>query len=122
MLARSHLERILGDESLTRGLRDSEARMLVEWLVDQAEQLGPRLPPKLRKWTGALCSCAAMLARLRQFVELWFRPQGRGAACQLYAVERWEWPLPDYEADPYEVLEAILAWETEVAAGSVRAA
>ena len=37
MPARLHLKRILGDESLTRGLRDSEARILVEWLADQTE-------------------------------------------------------------------------------------
>jgi hypothetical protein len=121
MLARSHLERILGDESLTRGLRDSEARILVEWLVDQAEQLGVRAggAQDMDRRIAQLCRHARAL---RQFVELWFRPQGRGAACQLFAVERWEWPLPDCEADPYEVLFNILAWETQVATQSVRAA
>ncbi len=121
MLARSHLERILGDESLTRGLRDSEARMLIEWLVDQAEQLEMRAGGAQDLDWRILQLCRHARA-LRQFVELWFRPQSRGAACQLFAVERWEWPLPDCEADPYEVLEAILAWETEVAAQSVKAA
>jgi hypothetical protein len=121
MLARSHLERILGDESLTRGLRDSEARMLVEWLVDRAEQLELRTQDtqSLDRTIGQLCHRARAL---RRFVELWFGPHGRAAACQLFAVERWEWPLPDCEADPYEALQAILAWETEVAAHSVQAA
>jgi hypothetical protein len=121
MLARSHLERILGDESLTRGLRDSEARMLVEWLVDQAEQieLRARDPQNLDRSIGQLCRSARAL---RRFVELWFCSQSRAAACQLFAVERWEWPLPDCDADPYEALQAILAWETEVAAHSVQAA
>jgi hypothetical protein len=121
MLARSHLERILGDESLTRGLRDSEARLLVEWLVEQAEQFEVRAggAQDTDRRIGQLCRHARAL---RQFLDLWFRPEGRGAACQLFAVERWEWPLPDGEADPYEVLFNILAWESEVAAESLRAA
>ena len=33
------LSLILGNEALTRGLADPEARMLIEWLVEQAERL-----------------------------------------------------------------------------------
>lgn len=121
MLARKHFERILGDESLTRGLRDSEARMLVEWLVDQAERLEQRAkdPQKMDGCVQQLCKQAR---GFRRFVELWFNPHGRAAACQLYAVERWEWPLPDCEFDPYEVLQDILTWETEAAVETLRAA
>src|SRR5690349_2346644 len=39
MLAKPLLSDILTDEGLTRGLGDPEARVLVEWLVDQAEGL-----------------------------------------------------------------------------------
>jgi hypothetical protein len=121
MLARKHLERILGDESLTRGLRDSEARFLVEWLVEQAERLAVRAEQagEVDRYVEKLCKQAR---GFRRFVELWFSPYGRAAACQLYAVERWEWPLPDCEFDPYEVLQDILTWETEAFTQSVNAA
>ena len=33
------LSQVLDDEALTRGLGDAEARVLVEWLVDEAERL-----------------------------------------------------------------------------------
>ncbi len=121
MLARSHLERILGDESLTRGLRDSEARLLVEWLVDQAERFeeNPTDTLALDRQVQQLCRRARAL---RRFIELWFGANGRSAACQLVAVERWEWPMPDVEADPYEALFNILEWEGDSLAQSNRAA
>ena len=33
------LSQILDNDALTRGLADPEARMLIEWLVEQAERL-----------------------------------------------------------------------------------
>ena len=39
MLAKRLLSHILDNEALTRGLGDPEARLLVEWLVEQAERL-----------------------------------------------------------------------------------
>lgn len=121
MLARSHLERILGDESLTRGLRDSEARLLVEWLVDRAEDFAQRVreAAELDRQIQQLCRKARAL---RRFIELWFGGQSRAAACQLFGAERWEWPLPECDADPYESLQAILAWETDQLADSLQAA
>ena len=121
MLARSHLEQILGDESLTRGLRDSEARLLVEWLVEQAESFDEDSRDTL--WVDRHIKQLCHRARaLRRFIELWFGATGRAAACQLVAVERWEWPMPDTEADPYEALYNILAWERDSMAESARAA
>ncbi|CAN5127230.1 hypothetical protein BH10PLA2_BH10PLA2_31340 [soil metagenome] len=121
MLARSHLERILGDESLTRGLRDSEARLLVEWLVDQAEHFGlsKQRAEEMDKRIQQLCRRARAL---RRFIELWFDDNSRAAACQLVGAERWEWPMPDVEADPYEALYNILAWESDALAQSAQAA
>ena len=39
MVADPLLHHILSDERLTRGLGDEEARVLIEWLVEQAEEL-----------------------------------------------------------------------------------
>jgi hypothetical protein len=121
MLARSHLERILGDESLTRGLRDSEARLLVEWLVDQAEQFGldKKRAGEMDRHVQQLCRRARAL---RRFIELWFDESSRAAACQLVGAERWEWPMPELEADPYEALFNILAWESSALSQSAQAA
>jgi hypothetical protein len=121
MLARSHLGRILGDDALTRGLRDSEARLLVEWLVDQAEEFDSNEPDEaaLDRHIQLLCRRARAF---RRFIELWFYQTSRAAACQLAATERWEWPMPDVEADPYEALHDILVWESEAPARAARAA
>jgi hypothetical protein len=100
---------ILQDEHLTRGLGDAEARMLVEWLVDRAEM-----------WErGASSADALNMSGLRRrgraisrFVRLWCQDRQRGAALQLAASERREWPLPvDRNADPCEVMADILRWE-----------
>src|SRR5690606_15096994 len=40
MLARAALNCIMEDDGLTRNLGDAEARLLVEWIVDQAETIG----------------------------------------------------------------------------------
>src|SRR5437764_5775275 len=78
---------IVRDESLTRGLGDVEARMLVEWVMDWAELLAGTAR------TDA--DAAELLARLGRrgkaigrFVHLWDDPRTRGAAAQLAAVER----------------------------------
>ena len=39
MVADPLLHHILSDERLTNGMGDEEARVLVEWLVEQAEEL-----------------------------------------------------------------------------------
>src|SRR5947209_2575315 len=109
MPVRSLLSHILDDEALTRGLGDAEARLLVEWLVDQAEQWeAVRDDPdaEVRK----LCRRARAIAR---FVQLWCG-RSRGAALQLVGVERFAWPLPDdAEADPCDLMQTIIEWERE---------
>jgi len=42
MVAKELLSPILQDDSLTRGLGDAEARVLVEWLVDRSEEIDSR--------------------------------------------------------------------------------
>lgn len=110
MLARPLLSHILGDDALTRGLADPEARILVEWLVDQAEHSAYDEPPEsvLREAIRKLCRRGRAISR---FVMLWCHEQRRGAACQLAAVERFAWPLPTCAVDPYELMESILEHE-----------
>jgi hypothetical protein len=110
MLARPLISQILSDESLTRGLGDAEARVLVEWLVERAEELCLKEPEvgadfEMRR----LCRRGRAIAR---FVNLWCLQRLRGAAIQLAATERFHWQLPDdHRIDACELMQDILFWE-----------
>jgi hypothetical protein len=110
MLARSELNHILGDEALTRHLGDAEARILVEWLVEQAERLGERLP------AGEVGGEVRRLRRrgraLARFVRLWCFDNLPGAAAQLAASEQFHWPLPDGPIEPALLMQHAVDWET----------
>jgi hypothetical protein len=110
MLARPLLSHILENDALTRGLADPEARVLVEWLVEHAERLDgadAELEPEVRK----LCLRARAIGR---FVALWCHQRERGAAIQLAASQRFNWPLPTSRTiDPCELMQEILASEDE---------
>jgi hypothetical protein len=99
---------ILGDDALTRGLGDAEARVLVEWLVDRSERLTADGAADADAQVGRLRRRGRAIAR---FVTLWGRPRGRGAAGQLAAAERFTWPLPDADREPCELMQHIVAWE-----------
>ncbi|HMC90303.1 MAG TPA: hypothetical protein VKI17_12185 [Gemmataceae bacterium] len=116
MLSKPLLRPILEDDALTRGLGDAEARVLVEWLVDRAEdaaasagneEVAQRRVLSLRRRSRAIS----------RFVELWCHTPSRGAASQLAACERFGWPLPEPTAEAIDIMEAILAWESEHSAG-----
>jgi hypothetical protein len=109
MCLKSLLRPILHNDSLTRGLGDAEARALIEWLVQRAEECHARggadaVPPEVTR----LCRRARAIAR---FVSLWCYARSYSAACQLAATERFHWPLPPGAADPYELMIDILYWE-----------
>ena len=113
MLARPLLRQILENESLTRGLADPEARILVEWLVERAELLGAGgiseqiLAPAVH----ALCLRGRAIAR---FVALWCHAGQRAGAMQLAASQRFTWPLPNTsDPDPCELMQFILGCEEE---------
>jgi len=112
MLPNVHLRFILNDEALTRGLGDPEARLLVEWLVDQAEGLAQRWPGEedLSRAVKKLWRRARGVSR---FVRLWCYDQTRGAACQLAATEGFNWPLPTTALDPCELMFEILSCEAD---------
>jgi hypothetical protein len=111
MAPKSLYSPILDDELLTRGLQDAEARAMIDWLVERLEDNHARL----LSWesctgeVGRLCRRARSISR---FVNLWCYQQLHGAACQLAATERFDWPLPGTADDPYDVMCAILDWET----------
>ena len=103
---------VVRDESLTRGLGDEEARMLVEWVVDWAELLAEaaRSDEDARNLVGRLCRRGRAIGR---FVRLWCEPNGRGAAQQLAAAERFAWPLPSRPTEPPDLMHEILTWENQ---------
>jgi hypothetical protein len=105
------LQHILRDENLTRNLGDAEARVLIEWLVEQAEEL-IRIETREQAETAisALCRRGRAVAH---FIRLWCGERARGAAGQLAAAERFSWPLPAAEADPYELMTSILSCESD---------
>jgi hypothetical protein len=111
MKARPLLGHILDDDALTRGLGDAEARVLVEWLVDEAELLGQTAPAEdAVREVRRLCRRGRGIAR---FVTLWGQTHGRGAAAQLAVTERFTWPLPDAEVDPCELMQTIVSYESD---------
>jgi hypothetical protein len=110
MLANSLLALVLSDEALTRNLGDAEARVLVEWLVEQAEELSLNRPEEQAEHEmRRLCRRGRAVAR---FVYLWCLQRLRGAAIQLAATERFNWQLPtDHRIDACELMQDILFWE-----------
>jgi hypothetical protein len=109
MPVETFLRQMLQSESLTRGLEDPEARVLVEWMVEKVEHLAAEaaaeaaLPHSLE--------CLTQRARaIARFVSLWCQGE-RGSAVQLAAVERFVWPLPTTAVDPCELMKAILSRE-----------
>ncbi len=102
---------ILRNDALTRGLADPEARMLVEWLVDQAERLARVMTTE----GAALTEIRRLCRRARAigcFVNLWCHQRECGAAIQLAGAERFPWPLPTHSVDPCELMHQILGCET----------
>jgi hypothetical protein len=110
MLTKPLLSHILQDDALTRGLADPEARILVEWLVDQAESLAARAASPLAADNAIVKLCRRGRA-IGRFVHLTCHAQSSGAAHQLAATERFAWPLPVPGTDPCEVMSSILCWE-----------
>ena len=111
MRANPLLGHILNNDAVTRGLGDPEARVLVEWLVERAELLAKFVPSE----TAAVLEVQKLCRKARaigRFVELWCLHRDWGAAGQLAAAERFNWPLPCTLEDPCELMETILAWET----------
>lgn len=107
---RSLLNMILRDEALTRGLDDQEARVLIERLAELSDRCAVRGSD-----AGDLLLRIERLRRrgraIRQFIDLWCHRGEHAAAIQLAASERFRWPLPEPDADPWLLMHSILDWE-----------
>lgn len=110
MLAKPLLSEVLGDDAMTRRLRDPEARVLVEWLADRVEDVAAT--------AASEAAAAAEVKRLRRraraiscFVGLWCHENDPGGAVQLAGVEKFAWPLPPADIDPCDLMAGILEWE-----------
>lgn len=110
MTSKQLLAPILNDEAVTRGLADPEARVLIEWLVEQAEELAEETcTDEAAAEVQRLCLRARAIGR---FVKLWCHDNAPGPACQLAATQQFRWPLPTEPVDPCELMQEILAHET----------
>jgi hypothetical protein len=103
------LRPILHDDALTRHLGDSEARILVEWLVERAEYLETDANADAK--VGALCRRARAIGL---FIGLWCYRGQQGAAAQLANAEGFDWPLPEPGLDADLVMEHILEHESRL--------
>ncbi len=111
MRAEAFVSRILDDEGLTDGLNDPEARLLVEWLVQQVETIAGVADSEPAAWKQVEALCKRARA-IRRFVSLWYHAGDHGAALQLAGAERFHWPLPGAHCDePCEFLQRALACE-----------
>src|SRR5260370_5912486 len=112
MLPKPVLSHILENDALTRGLGDPEARILVEWLVERAEEWADERASRevASQQVEKLCRRGRAIGR---FVGLWCHAHAHGPAGQLAAAERFTWPLPAGAGDPFEIMQAILEWEGE---------
>ena len=103
------LQPVLSDDLLTRGLGDEEARLLVEWLADRAVLAHEKLADADQ--VGEMLRLCRRARAISRFVYLWCHQQSHGAACQLAASERFRFPLPLPEVDPYDLMQVILECE-----------
>lgn len=112
MLPRAILDHVFDDEGLTRHLGDAEARVLIEWLVEQAEGLGKEPMPE-EAIVGEVRKLCRRGRAISRFVQLWALQDEHGAACQLAASERFDWPLPDGPIEACQLMQEITWWETQ---------
>ncbi|GIW78208.1 MAG: hypothetical protein KatS3mg105_0015 [Gemmatales bacterium] len=98
------VNRVLDDERLTEGLDEEEAQRLVNWLVQEAENIAAECKSQEEGWKrlDARCRQARAVSRL---VELWCYQRDKDAAARLASKERLPWPLPN---DPCEALSRLL--------------
>ena len=110
---RGLLRPILNDDGLTRHLGDSEARILVEWLVERAEYMAADVDAEAK--VRAMCRRARAIGL---FVGLWCYRGQQGAAAQLANAEQFNWPLPEPGLDPDLLMEHILEHESRSTAAA----
>jgi len=111
--AESLVGRVLDDEALTVGLEDPEARLLIEWLVEQTEHIARQAASleEARQQVEQLCRYGRIL---RRFLILWCYEKNPGGAAQLAATEKFGWPLPPAsESNAFAILQHVLHWHEQ---------
>lgn len=111
--AESLVDRVLDAEALTAGLEDPEARLLIEWLVEQTEQIARQAASleEARQQVEQLCHYGRTL---RRFLILWCYEKNPGGAAQLAATEKFGWPLPPAsEGNAFAILRHVLHWHDQ---------
>ena len=99
---------------MTRPLGDDVARVLVEWLADAADRLPDGPDEELVAKVEALRLRGRVLSR---FVRLWCYDAQHAAATQFAATERLTSALPSGWADPYRLMQKLVAHEAVRRAG-----
>ena len=85
--------------------------VLLEWLVEQLEELALTVAPdRADRHARQLCRRGRAIAH---FVRLWCHDRAWGSALQLAASERFAWPMPDTQLDACELMQEIVFWETQ---------
>jgi hypothetical protein len=111
MLARSILAHIVDDEALTRNLGDIEAKVLIEWLVDEAEVTNDVMADESLVEAEVVKLCRRCRA-IAKFVYLWSLKNRPGAAAQLAVAERIDFPLPRGTMRADRLMSRMLQWES----------
>jgi hypothetical protein len=106
----SLLRPIFENDALARGLGDAEARILVEWTVDQAERAAEHAGSEEEAGRAVRVLCVRARA-IGCFVRLWCVEENASAAYQLAACERFPWPLPTGPVDACDLMHDITNWE-----------
>jgi hypothetical protein len=113
MSVKSLYDHILNDDALTQRLGDAEARVLIEWLIEQADRLNGTSPPEVaEEAVRRLCHRGRTLAC---FVSLWCY-EARAGAVQFAACAGLCRALPAGEVDPCELMQELLALEARTLA------
>lgn len=106
---KQELAKILLDERLTRNLEDSEANLLVQWLVGELETSFRENPSK-ENIQKASCTLLAKGRAIAKILELWGQKSMIRNAVQLMATEKLDLCIPDPKTSTMELLESMIIY------------
>jgi len=108
LLTPSLIRRITSAEAVFRGLDEPAIRVLVEWLESECACLPETLSDQeLDLQVEAILTHARGIAR---FARLWNDEATRPGAVQLWATQRWGFPLPMGPVQFLDLLQKATSW------------